>query len=177
MRVTAQLIDVQSGYNLFSRTFQREFKGVFELQDELAQAVVDEIVPRSGADPLPFPKSRAPKYGNAGRDEDAFHQHALGLEVNPLFPLVIASGAVVQEWTGNLDAAIEGYKKACELSANRPAMVSFLAHALAVAGTQPRPNGCSISCCNCLCNRIWTSPVYFWDSATRTKPCAGSREP
>jgi TolB-like protein len=46
LRVTAQLIDVGSGYHLFSRTYQREYKNIFELQDELAQAVVDEIVPR-----------------------------------------------------------------------------------------------------------------------------------
>jgi serine/threonine-protein kinase len=45
LRVTAQLIDVQSGYHLFSQTYQRELKNVFAVQDELAQAVVDEIAP------------------------------------------------------------------------------------------------------------------------------------
>src|SRR5262249_19249953 len=49
VRVTAQLIDVQTGYHLFSRTYQREFKDLFDLQDELAQSVVEEILPRSGA--------------------------------------------------------------------------------------------------------------------------------
>lgn len=43
IRVTAQLIDVASGYHQFSRTYQRQFSDVFALQDELAQAVVDEI--------------------------------------------------------------------------------------------------------------------------------------
>jgi TolB-like protein len=43
IRVTAQLIDVATGYHLFSRTYQREFRDVFALQDELAQAVVDEV--------------------------------------------------------------------------------------------------------------------------------------
>ncbi len=43
IRVTAQLIDVATGYHVFSRTYQREFRDVFALQDELAQAVVDEI--------------------------------------------------------------------------------------------------------------------------------------
>jgi TolB-like protein/Tfp pilus assembly protein PilF len=43
LRVTAQLIDVQSGYHLFSRTYQRAWRDVFALQDELAQAVVAEI--------------------------------------------------------------------------------------------------------------------------------------
>jgi len=50
LRVTAQLIDVQSGYHLFSQTYRRELKDVFEVQEELAQAVVNEIAPLS-ADP------------------------------------------------------------------------------------------------------------------------------
>jgi TolB-like protein/Tfp pilus assembly protein PilF len=51
LRMTAQLIDVQSGYHLFSRTYQREYKDIFELQDELAQSVVSEILPHSGVAP------------------------------------------------------------------------------------------------------------------------------
>jgi len=51
LRMTAQLIDVQSGYHLFSRTYQREYKDVFALQDELAQAVVSEIVPGAPSTP------------------------------------------------------------------------------------------------------------------------------
>jgi serine/threonine-protein kinase len=49
VRVTAQLIDVASGYHLLSRTYQRPFQDVFALQDELAQAVVDEITRYEGA--------------------------------------------------------------------------------------------------------------------------------
>jgi serine/threonine-protein kinase len=48
LRMTAQLIDVETGYHLFSRTYQRGFKSIFELQDELAQSVVDEIAPECG---------------------------------------------------------------------------------------------------------------------------------
>lgn len=51
IRVTAQLIDVVTGYHLFSRTYQREFRDVFALQDELAQAVVDEIAVDGAAKP------------------------------------------------------------------------------------------------------------------------------
>ena len=59
LRVTAQLIDVASGYHLFSRTYDREFKNIFALQDELAQAVVDEIVPREQANAQPIAKARS----------------------------------------------------------------------------------------------------------------------
>jgi len=58
LRVTAQLIDVQSGYHLFSKTYQREYKGVFELQDELAQAVAEEIAPLSSGDAHVIVKTR-----------------------------------------------------------------------------------------------------------------------
>jgi serine/threonine-protein kinase len=51
IRVTAQLIDVATGYHLFSRTYQREFRDVFALQDEIAQSVVDEITGEGAATP------------------------------------------------------------------------------------------------------------------------------
>lgn len=47
VRVTAQLVAVDSGYHLFAKTYQRELKDVFQLQDEIAQAVVDEIAPEA----------------------------------------------------------------------------------------------------------------------------------
>jgi TolB-like protein len=55
LRVTAQLIDVESGYHLFS---QREFRDVFELQDDIAQVVAAEIAPAGEPGPLQTLKSR-----------------------------------------------------------------------------------------------------------------------
>src|SRR5262249_23608505 len=46
LRVTAQLIDVSSGFHLLSRTYPRELKDVFAVQEELANAVVTEIMPQ-----------------------------------------------------------------------------------------------------------------------------------
>jgi adenylate cyclase len=57
LRVTAQLIDVSTGYHLFSRTFPREFRDVFAVQEELAGAVVSEITPQMSADASPVPQS------------------------------------------------------------------------------------------------------------------------
>lgn len=48
LRVTAQLIDVESGFHVFSKTYQREYKDVFDLQDELAEAVASEVAPPGG---------------------------------------------------------------------------------------------------------------------------------
>jgi serine/threonine-protein kinase len=55
VRVTAQLIDVGTGYHVFSRTYQRALRDIFELQDELAQSVTDEIVPRARGETGPEP--------------------------------------------------------------------------------------------------------------------------
>lgn len=45
LRVTAQLIDVSSGYHLMSRTYPREMTDVFAVQEELANSVVTEVMP------------------------------------------------------------------------------------------------------------------------------------
>ena len=43
MRVTAQLVGVKDGYQLWSRTFEREVADVFAVQDEIARAVVQAL--------------------------------------------------------------------------------------------------------------------------------------
>ena len=40
IRVTAQLIDAESGYHLWSQNYDRQFEDLFELQDELAREIV-----------------------------------------------------------------------------------------------------------------------------------------
>jgi len=40
IRVTAQLIDGESGYHLWSQHYDRRFEDLFELQDELASAII-----------------------------------------------------------------------------------------------------------------------------------------
>jgi TolB-like protein len=296
VRVTAQLIDVGSGYHVFSRTYQRAFGSLFELQDELAQSVADEIVPRARGEAVPAiarshpakPEAyslylrgmfalanRAPDllpsvelfresirldpthapawaglaqcywllswylqmpseqamplskeaalraleldpdsaqghvslgivesgfewrwasgethfkraielqpslatiypfyavvgllpqrkldeacrmiergvsldpfnllthtiamfvYGNAGRYEAALRQHALGMELSPDAPSIVASIALVREWQGEVEEAIDGYRKAIAMVGDQPHFVSFLGHALAIAG-------------------------------------------
>ncbi len=46
LRVTAQLIDTATGYHLFSRTYPRELRDVFAVQEELSASVVAEIMPK-----------------------------------------------------------------------------------------------------------------------------------
>jgi TolB-like protein/Flp pilus assembly protein TadD len=43
LRVTAQLIDVSSGYHLWSERYDREMRDVFAMQDDIALAVVEAL--------------------------------------------------------------------------------------------------------------------------------------
>ncbi len=43
LRVTAQLINVEDGYHLWSERYDREMKDVFAIQDEIAENVVDAL--------------------------------------------------------------------------------------------------------------------------------------
>lgn len=43
IRVTAQLIDIENGYHLWSETYDRELEDVFAIQDEIARAIVDAL--------------------------------------------------------------------------------------------------------------------------------------
>jgi serine/threonine-protein kinase len=48
LRITAQLINVESGYHLWSQTFKREMKDIFEIQEEISGAVRDALAPLFG---------------------------------------------------------------------------------------------------------------------------------
>ena len=43
IRVTAQLINVATGEHIWSETYDREYRDVFQIQDEIANAVVDKL--------------------------------------------------------------------------------------------------------------------------------------
>ncbi|MFQ5633466.1 MAG: protein kinase, partial [bacterium] len=43
LRITAQLIKIADGYHLWSERFDRELTDVFEIQDEIALAIVDKL--------------------------------------------------------------------------------------------------------------------------------------
>lgn len=43
LRVTAQLVDTESGYHLWSERYDRELDDVFEIQDEIASAIASKL--------------------------------------------------------------------------------------------------------------------------------------
>ncbi|MFQ5675594.1 MAG: hypothetical protein ACE5G1_06810, partial [bacterium] len=49
LRITAQLINVADGYHLWSDRYDRELEDIFVIQDEIAQAIVDQLKVKLGA--------------------------------------------------------------------------------------------------------------------------------
>src|SRR5258706_972301 len=49
LRITAQLVRVRDGYHVWSRQFDREFSGIFLIQEELARAIASSIGAELGA--------------------------------------------------------------------------------------------------------------------------------
>jgi TolB-like protein/Tfp pilus assembly protein PilF len=45
IRITAQLIEVETGYHLWSETYDRELTDIFAVQDEITAAIVDALLP------------------------------------------------------------------------------------------------------------------------------------
>ncbi len=43
VRITAQLIDAQTGFHVWSETYDRELKDIFAIQDEIAKAIGEEL--------------------------------------------------------------------------------------------------------------------------------------
>ena len=43
LRITAQLINVEDGYNLWSDRYDREVKDIFEVQDEIARSIAERL--------------------------------------------------------------------------------------------------------------------------------------
>jgi TolB-like protein/Tfp pilus assembly protein PilF len=43
VRITAQLIDTETGFHLWSETYDRKLEDIFAVQDEIAQAIVDNL--------------------------------------------------------------------------------------------------------------------------------------
>ena len=43
VRITAQLIDAQKGYHVWSQTYDRKLSDIFAIQDEIAKAIGDEL--------------------------------------------------------------------------------------------------------------------------------------
>jgi serine/threonine protein kinase/Tfp pilus assembly protein PilF len=61
LRVTAQLINAQDGYHLWSQRYDRDMADLFDLQDEIAQAIASALHVKLAGTPAPY-KPSLPAY-------------------------------------------------------------------------------------------------------------------
>ena len=54
IRISAELIDVATGYHLWSERYDRQLEDVFAVQDEISRAIVDALKIRLGGDTAPL---------------------------------------------------------------------------------------------------------------------------
>jgi len=76
VRVTAQLIDAASGYQFWSDSFEREFRDIFKLQDEIASAILGSLCSQMNVVLQP-PARRAPPTS----DPVAYRSYLQGLSM------------------------------------------------------------------------------------------------
>jgi len=53
VRITAQLIDAESGYHLWSETYDEQLANIFEVQDRIARSIVDALQVTLGGEETP----------------------------------------------------------------------------------------------------------------------------
>ncbi len=161
LRVNAQLIDVNSGYHLWSDRYDRELADVFAIQDEIADNIVSAL--RLVLTPSEVRAVKAPPANNVRayeyylRGRQLFHQHRTaahyeaiewykrGIEIDPNYALAYAGIAdsssllyLYREATPeNLARAEESSGRALELNPDLPE--AHAAHGLALTLTKKWP--------------------------------------
>jgi TolB-like protein/Tfp pilus assembly protein PilF len=76
IRVTVQLIRADSGYHIWSKTYDRDFKDIFKVQDEIAAAVVEALKIKLGpTQPIGAHRSSNPEAYNEYLLGRQFHRH------------------------------------------------------------------------------------------------------
>ena len=72
LRITARLVSVEDGYNIWSHSFDRELVEVFVIQEEIARAIVDALKIHLAGEVLARPMV------NAAANVDAYNLYLLG---------------------------------------------------------------------------------------------------
>jgi TolB-like protein/Tfp pilus assembly protein PilF len=79
LRVTAQLVEVASGFHLFSQSYDRELADIFDIQNEIAREIVRALLPRLGMQE----GERLVSQGTASLEAYKLHLEARGWLYNP----------------------------------------------------------------------------------------------
>ncbi|MCK4991521.1 MAG: tetratricopeptide repeat protein, partial [Bacteroidales bacterium] len=97
VRITAQLIKVEDGSNLWSQQFDRDLEDIFAIQDEISAAIIENLKVELLGEKMPISKKRQTD------NIEAFNLYLQGRHF------------WIQEGRDDLDKSIEYYKRALEL--------------------------------------------------------------
>jgi TolB-like protein len=100
IRVTAQLIEAETGYHLWSDTFDRELTDIFQIQDEISAAIVDAL-----SETLGLSTESAP-HVTAAANPEAYNAYLLGQHL------------VKKRTKVDIESAIPNYDRALKLDPN-----------------------------------------------------------
>ncbi len=95
LRITAQLIDTEDGYHIWSQTYDRELTDIFAVQDELAAAIVEALSVPLGTE------EAANLYRGGTNDVAAFELYLTGRQ-----KWVTRDTALLREAIADFEAAI-----------------------------------------------------------------------
>src|SRR5206468_3015580 len=141
IRVTAQLVNANDGFHLWSETYERELQGVFALQDEITRAITDALkVKLAGARPTPKQHTEAHIWmGESKRildwDLEGFKaelNRALQLDPNSATAHIFMG--LYEATQGNKDAAAMHVRESTRLDPLSPIVSHFAAVAYLCLG-------------------------------------------
>ncbi len=100
IRVTAQLIEADTGYHLWSETYDRELTDIFAIQDEISAAIVDSLSQTLGI------RTAAAPHVTPAANPEAYNYYLLGQHL------------IKERTKGDIEESIPNFEKALELDAD-----------------------------------------------------------
>lgn len=97
IRVTAQLIEAETGYHLWSDTYDRELTDIFQIQDEISAAIVEAL-----SETLGLSAASAP-HVTAAANPEAYNAYLLGQHL------------LNERTKGDIEESIVNFERAIEL--------------------------------------------------------------
>jgi adenylate cyclase len=155
IRITAQLIDAEDGFHLWSETFDRELEDIFAVQDEIARSIVDaleitlspkeerviEQVPTTDVKAYDcYLRGRIFLHDQRGGVKPALKMFQQAIEIDPAYALAHAgladASSVLYTWydknTAHLERADAASFRALELDPDLAEAHAARAHVLAL---------------------------------------------
>jgi adenylate cyclase len=131
VRVTAELIDAQRGFTIWSDTFEREMQSIFALQDEITGAIVDTLKLKLKISPAATPARSLAAYDaylhglfQSDKSTEEALRKSLGyferaLQIDPRFGRAWTGIAKAWLWLADAYVApLEAYSKVREAAVN-----------------------------------------------------------